>query len=108
MMEQKSFSRVTYVMTPLESPHMWKPTMRNQGKTPWIFLMKNGSWQQLSRLSTNKTYDAIIAVESNVGLSRKVIWCSNLYRKRMECTNYLLHGKDRLWSERTSTMDPTT
>src|SRR3954467_14027622 len=70
--------------------------------------MKKGSRQQLSRLSTNKICDAIIAIESKVRLFRKVIWCSDLYRKRMECTNYPLHGKDRLWSARTSIMDPTT
>src|SRR4051812_24413767 len=70
--------------------------------------MKNGSCQQLNRLSTNKIYNAIIAVESKVGLFRKVIWCSDLYRKSMECTNYPIHGKDHLWSSKTYTMDPTT
>src|SRR3954468_13718712 len=37
----KPFPRVTYVMTPLELLPMWRLTMRKQGKTPWIFLMKN-------------------------------------------------------------------
>src|SRR4051812_15656622 len=78
-MEQKPFSRVSYVMIPLESPHMWRLRMRKQGRNPWMFLMKNETWQQLSRLSTNKTYNVIIAVKSRVGLSRKVIWCSDLY-----------------------------
>src|ERR1041385_5699581 len=70
--------------------------------------MKNEIWLQLSRLSTNKIYDATIAVALKVGLSRKVIWCSDSYRKEMECTSYSLHGRDHLWSARTCTTDPTT
>src|SRR4051812_39079580 len=55
--------------------------MRKQYNTPWICSMKNEIWLQLSRLSTNKIYDVTIVVASKVGLSKKVIWCSDSYRK---------------------------
>ena len=107
-MERKPFSQVTYVTTHQESPHTWKPKTRKPDKIPWIFSMKNENWRLLSRLSTNKICDATIAAASEVGLFRKVTSCSDLYRKKTECTSYPLHGKDRLWSARTCTMDPTT
>jgi hypothetical protein len=44
-------------------------------KTLWMPWKKSGTWQPPDLLSTSKTYIAIIAAESEAGLSRKGTWC---------------------------------
>src|SRR4051812_14282199 len=53
-------------------------------------------------------YDYVIAGLAYANSGSRQIWCFDSYRRSTECTSYPVHGKDRLWTARTCTMDPTT